>query len=254
MADIAFYISLFQGGIMCDTKIMEDKGFFVSHHDTLKSEITSLVSKLVTSKGIKRGEKEQKFIIENLEIKYNLTDIFFDNFKPTMFINRKSYRGHLNYLDENTILRLIASIKMSPSYRPTPLAGNIDFLRIFVLNNEHNIYYADLKRSDPIKYLTNKKNNDFKIYLQEALNRVDISEKKGTYIFPFTNVDALYHKYFSAAVPLAFITIGCLLQNISLALSELSLRSCIHFGMKKDNVWCVDGKNYIASCFVRTGV
>lgn len=208
----------------------------------------------------KREFDEKKILLESHKIKKNVYNELISKqykyfhekkgAKEKIFEHRCSYRNDMTTLSEQELADIVMKMTHAKDYRPTPMPGNLNFMKVAVLGNKRcKVFNFDDDRLHEVDGEEEK----FYDYLHSLTVRSDIRGKGGTYFFPMVNIKLIEKKYHNMAEPLIFITIGCLLQNFVLLFNEQNICSCIHFGVKEVREWNIEGEIFCIPCLLRAG-
>lgn len=168
-----------------------------------------------------------------------------------IFKKRKSDRGSFQNCKLDEILPIIEFVVAHEEYYPTPIAGNLDFLDILLFEPESSLFRilnVSQDSSDGNFDVDNLLN-----YLKIAIKRPEYSGTSGVYIFFMLSLDRVTCKYGTLSIPLAYSTLGCLIQNVTLLLAEKNFLSCIHFGEIDYFTMQYKESEYTLPCFLRVG-
>ena len=170
--------------------------------------------------------------------------------KEAIFEKRCSYRNNMKTLSNSEVEQLIRKICHTRDYRPTPIPGNLNFLKVAILGDGKCRYF---NLDENVLKEFEGESDDFTHYLQSLTIRTDIQGTGGTFFFPMVNFELIERKYRSMAEPLAFITLGCLLQNLTLLFDKFNISSCIHYGVTEYKEWNINDDVYRIPCMLRAG-
>lgn len=197
------------------------------------------------------GEDELKYI-RDIQIKKS-PKIFpeSESYLTKIFKNRKSYRTTFQNCKIDEVLEILELVVAHNEYRPTPIAGNLDFLDVLIFEPESNEYR--ILNISGNNYSGTVDDELLLEYLKKAVQRPEYSDTSGLYIFFMLSLDRVTCKYGTLSIPLAYSTLGCLIQNITLILVESNFLSCIHFGEKDYFTMDYKESEYTLPCFLRVG-
>lgn len=168
-----------------------------------------------------------------------------------IFKKRKSDRGAFQDCKLDEILSIIEFVSAHEEYYPTPIAGNLDFLDILVFEPENSLFRILNVSQDSCD--DNFDEDKLLSYLKKAIKRHEYTGSSGIYIFFMLSLDRVTCKYGALSIPLAYTTLGCLIQNVTLLLSEKNFLSCIHFGEIDYFTMQYKESEYTLPCFLRVG-
>ncbi len=205
-----------------------------------------LKNRIITREQKNRIQMNEFKLSENVERKFKYLGEL-----QLVFGKRKSCRKLKYSVKIDKIMAIVNEIRADKRYRPTPVAGNVDCLTLCIYNYpEKEIFFVPINYHEDVflSYETSMSS-----LLEENINRIEYNEKNGVYIFFLISIDKIRYKYLDMAEPLLYTTLGCLIQNITLALSYNDIQSCIHFGMNKQIEMEISGWNYFCPCFLKVG-
>lgn len=201
--------------------------------------------------------KEQLDKIKSNEFKYeDNKDRKFDYLGALeeIFRSRKSCRCLKNELEIEKAFEIINNLRNDKKFRPTPFAGNVDCIYMVLYKfPERKMEVISVNYNKKCNWITEDKKDTLLCRMEESIERLEYKDKAGTYIFFLTSIEKLEYKYLDMAEPLVYTSLGCLMQNIVLLFTVNNYQSCIHFGVKSEITFKIDGWNYFCPCFIKIG-
>jgi len=224
------------------------------HLDTFRATLEFLSVNRLMYRRISRHDlnylRSRQMFIRKTEM-YSQNESRMNQFREALS-RRMSYRGPLSPLTDVDIENILGMCHLSSIYRPFPVPGSLKVVSLFFLTREIRVCPLGLQRPvlHPIRPVSSFR--DF--LLRSFVHRNEVQGTVVSHIAVGIDLDPLLTKYEGRGIGLAFLTMGCILETLSLVATHLTLSSVILFGNRELKLWRIgDQKLLVVPVALRIG-
>ena len=209
----------------------------LGHLDTLSSTLEFLGVNQVVSRKISR--RDLNYLISRQITVRTQRGSRVTEAAPSQLVEllgkRVPYRGPITPLTEFDIETILAICNCSSTYRPFPLPGSLRVVSLFFLTQALSVCHLGEGNHNLLSITKASRFRDF--LLRSFVSRDEIEDGVESHVAVGIDLDPLLAKYEGRGVGLAFLTMGCVLETLSLISASLSLSCVILFGNRDLKLW-----------------